>query len=271
MSQSANEDKYYLKRDYTAATRLNAQQYLWQQELRFNLHPDIPALEDGARIADVAAGTGVWLLEVAHYLPNVQCDGFDISLAQCPPKKWLPANITFSAWNMFDEPPENMVGIYDVVHLRHVILVIDQGDPVPAVKNLAKLLKPNGYLQWDEIDLSRTTVKAVDNSVKVEAMTKMDILMKGRGTQNWILNLPETLNGNGFHDAKLHRFAPQDAWLKLQTDIHMLSWTEINSNMPDGDARKAELAEMIADVYDESKQGAAHGVDKLVFVARKSA
>jgi hypothetical protein len=51
-----------LSHHFTSACRLNAKHYVWQQGLGFNLHPNIPFPNDGDAFADVAAGTGAWLL-----------------------------------------------------------------------------------------------------------------------------------------------------------------------------------------------------------------
>ena len=266
-------DNYILARDFTASIRLNCQHYIWLQELGYNLHPSIPvsSLGENPRIADVATGTGVWLLEIARSHPTATCDGFDISLEQAPPAVWLPNNVTFSAWNMFNPPPAHLVGTYDIVHIRLVTLVIENKDPVSTIRNLAALLKPNGYIQWDEIDLSETTVAHAEGPMgKMDAVRKMDALMKGHGSHEWILKLPESMTDNGFEGAKLWRVKPNMALVKHYTDCHTLSFAEIASKMPDSSDRKREFQRMVQDVGEETKRGAVHGVAKVVCVGRKS-
>jgi hypothetical protein len=73
MSQARAE--YALRRDYAASSRsvprrnrsslshadscrLNYQSYLWRESLGYLIHPQIPKLAAGARIADVGTGTG---------------------------------------------------------------------------------------------------------------------------------------------------------------------------------------------------------------------
>ncbi|MCJ1421201.1 hypothetical protein MMC32_007563 [Xylographa parallela] len=269
MAQDSQSNNYLLGRNYTAATRLNAQHYIWNQQLGYNLHPDIICPKDGARIADVATGTGMWLLEAARAYPNAQCDGFDISLAQCPPQIWLPNNVSLSIWDIFQEPPESFIGTYDIVHVRLLTLVIDH-DPVPVIKRIVKLLKPGGYIQWDEMDITHSIVASVNDSVKIEAMTRMDRIMKSHSAQHWILRLAELLNQHGFEHAQLHRVPQHLSYLKAQTDLHTLSFAEVAANMPQSDERKAEFTQLVADVYDESTKGAAHGCAKVVFVAQKA-
>ena len=151
-----------------ASTRLNSQHYIWTQELGFNLHPSIPLPQKqlDARIADVATGTGVWLLEIAREYPKIQCVGLDISLTQCPPEQWLPQNVTLQQWDMFQDPPPHLFGTFDIVHVRLVLLVIDK-DPLPTIRNLTKLLKPGGWIQWDEIDVFDTTIIAASSSSRL--------------------------------------------------------------------------------------------------------
>lgn len=62
----AEEDSYVLDRGYSAACCLNYQSYLWKDILGFFSHPSIPPLKGGTRIADVAAGTGAWILGPAR-------------------------------------------------------------------------------------------------------------------------------------------------------------------------------------------------------------
>lgn len=266
-------DTYILKRDFTASVRLNCQHYIWLQELGYHIHPSIPlsSLGQNPRIADVATGTGAWLLEVARSHPTATCDGFDISLAQTPPALWLPKNVSFYQWNMFEPPAAQLLHSYDIVHIRLVNLVIANKDPVGTIRNLAALLKPNGYIQWDEIDISDTVIAhAAGDGGKVDAIRKMDGLMKGHGSFEWVLKLPEIMKENGFEEADMWRVKPDMSWVKFYTDCHTLSFAEIASNMPEGDDRKGDFERLVVDVGEETKQGGVHGVAKVVCVGRKA-
>ena len=41
---------------------------------------------------------------------------------------------------MFTEPPAELVGQYDIVHIRHVTLVVKDNNPLPIIQNMRKLL-----------------------------------------------------------------------------------------------------------------------------------
>lgn len=171
---SGTTESYALKRDFQANTRLTAQHYLWKDTLKFNLHPSVPVPPRDARIADVATGNGIWLLDLSAAVPpTTQLDGFDISLDQCPPSAWLPHNLKLHTWNAFDEPPPEFVWAFDIVHVRLVTVVIRENDPRPLLSNLCKLLKPGGYLQWDEVDSLDFHVRATNPSVAKDKVERL--------------------------------------------------------------------------------------------------
>ena len=83
----------------------------------------------------------IWLLELARQLPSTdQLDGFDIDLGQCPPKQWLPSNVTMNALDIFAPVPENLVGKYDIVHIAIVFSLVKNDNPTPLLSNLLMML-----------------------------------------------------------------------------------------------------------------------------------
>ena len=83
--------------------------------------------------------------------------------------------------NAFDEIPHDMIGKFDIVHVRAFGVVITRSNPESLLRNLIKMLseftlilkvniiqifmyleeansEPGGYPQWDELD--RATVEA---------------------------------------------------------------------------------------------------------------
>lgn len=72
-----------------------------------------------------------WLLQVAKELgPNARVDGFDISLALCPPQKSLPSNVTISEWDVFNPLPEGTEGQYDLVHVRFLFAALPKSTDI---------------------------------------------------------------------------------------------------------------------------------------------
>ncbi len=84
----------------------------------------------------------MWLRDISRTLPpTTQLDGFDISLKQAEPLAWFPPNVTLRNWDAFSDVPADLVGKYDVVHLRLFVFVVpSEAGPKPLLQNLMKLL-----------------------------------------------------------------------------------------------------------------------------------
>ena len=86
----------------------------------------------------------IWMVDTASSLSaTVSFDGFDICLDQTPAPAFLPNNVHLHHWDMFQEPPPEFIGQFDLVHVRLVTLVIKDNDPEPLIRNLRKLLSMN--------------------------------------------------------------------------------------------------------------------------------
>ena len=119
---------FKLDRTHAASCRLNLQHYLWREALEYDIHPSIPVSKNSI-IADIACGTGLWLMQVARKLPDAELDGLDIDLAQATSEQCLPPNVRLRKWNIFDDVPGDLAGKYDYIHVRLLILVIENSDP----------------------------------------------------------------------------------------------------------------------------------------------
>lgn len=73
-----------LERSHIASCRLNLQHYLWKAAIGYSVHPSIK-LSSTAVVADIAAGTCMWLVDMAQSYPTVQFEGFDNNLVSHTP------------------------------------------------------------------------------------------------------------------------------------------------------------------------------------------
>ncbi|GAB1311029.1 Methyltransferase domain-containing protein [Madurella fahalii] len=269
-----NGQGYILNRDrsHAAASRLNLQFYLWKDALKFNIHPSISAsLSKTAAIAEVASGTGIWLIDVSRELPEAQLDGLDYNLDQAPHPKWLPRNVKMRYWNVFDDVPEDLVGKYDYVHTRLLLLVVESKNPSPIIRNLRKLLKPGGYLQWDELDTVNMTVKKVDPSQQTPALDQLRDWSWADGRHDWTVKLPQFMTEEGFEDAKAYFFGDPPELARAFNEQHLLTAEEFAEGLAKLGKQEAasRYFKLVADAYDESVAGAALCVPRVVCVARK--
>jgi hypothetical protein len=66
--------------------------------------------------------------------------GFDISADQYPPEEWLPENVSLHEQDAFKPFAPELVGSFDVVHLRFVITLLNAENIRPLLDNLKTLL-----------------------------------------------------------------------------------------------------------------------------------
>ena len=268
----ADDHEYMLGGSYTATSRLNYQFYLWKESLHFNIHPSIPLPPRGACVADVATGTAIWLTDLAGEMPpDAQLNGFDIDLDQAPPNAWLPPNVSLSKWSVFDEPPEGMIGIHDVVHVRLLGFVVKHGNPRPILRNLLKLLKPGGYLQWEDFNCPGTTVKSMSRGLYTPSLHKIKKLVYSQGRNNWAIELAETFKQEGLLDSKTNHYGDRLELIKANSDQHLLTFEEFASNLEHtGQGAEAEAVyKLIQGAHKESLQGAALCMPRVVCIGRK--
>ncbi|RYP61548.1 hypothetical protein DL769_007648 [Monosporascus sp. CRB-8-3] len=196
---------YPLSRDFVDFNRLNLQHHLWKDIFGYTLSPKIPRDKKFLKVADIATGTGVWLLDLHTQLDPVtetELVGFDVDINQVGPKEWLPNNLSIREWSVFDDVPEDLVGTFDIVNVRLIVFVIEE-DPAPVLRNLTKLLKPGGYLQWCEIDLESQHVETISPDVPtdcLQAVQELTVLENTRLFPKWVRRLKETFEVEGLQD-----------------------------------------------------------------------
>ena len=286
---------YVLKRNYAATTRLNCQTFLWKLELGWSLHPSVAsAIQLAAEssktpcIADLATGTALWALDIARDFPAAKIDGFDISLLQCPPSQWLPRNITVRQWDIFSSLDPALEGRYDVVHIRLLLLVIHENDPRPLLRNALRMLKPGGWLQWDDLDpWAAHTVSAAPEEKKADndhgtgdGNTANNVEKKSTTgfqkkqeltameTLRWVQELHSTIQEVGFEEVRREEIGCDLGLAKYYQDMQFLVMEEEAASK--GTEQEKETVERaIEEGVVESQAGRARVTPKVVCLGRK--
>ncbi|KAJ5114214.1 hypothetical protein N7456_002748 [Penicillium angulare] len=189
-------DDYVLGRGLADSVRLDAQHLLWKMHKGYELHPLIPRT-DNMKIAEIGTGTGIWLFDIARQLPSsVQLHGFDISDNQYPSKELWPKNVSLGLLNSLIDPPAHLVGQYDVVHLRMWVPNIRGNDTSALIQHVKSLLKPGGYIQWEDADLVHQYVKGPKAQEFERRINK--IFDKAGLDFRWVSDIPDRLTEKGF-------------------------------------------------------------------------
>lgn len=238
MEEEKPAEQYPFNRNALASTRLDLQHQLWATSTGFLLHPKI-SVPDNAMIADVGCGTGIWSLSLATQLQkspqNATIEAFDISLAQTLPKQWSPPSVTFQQLNIFDLLPAHLSGRYDVVHIRLFMLVVEKGDPNPLLRQLLKLLKPSGYLQWQEYDPNMDTLLLADPTTTAPKLQALRDMFKSAAANapdmNWVNDMHTRFEREGGELLVNERVWTAKEMLGLKQEITFLACREWAANM----------------------------------------
>jgi hypothetical protein len=71
---------------------------------------------------------------------DARLQGFDISPTHFPAPGFLPKNLSMHVWDAFSELSAELVGAFDVVHIRAITSAVKDNHVEPLMKNLVKML-----------------------------------------------------------------------------------------------------------------------------------
>lgn len=237
-------------RNFRSSARLHLQHFLIQNTIGYLLEPTIEEFVIGPRrsqqikVADLACGNGIWLSELYSTLTraniSAQLDGFDINPINFPNPTHLPASVSLKQLDILAKPlPVELIGVYDIVHIRAIPSVVTKsgGDPTPVLSVASQLLKPGGFLQWDECQWGRLIAESPSPEIKKGACDLVIRILKrtrqARGVRtDWVDVLGTHLGQHGFEDTRQHRHETRKQDLKGWTEDHLMIWDESDNHFP---------------------------------------
>ncbi|KAH8811020.1 hypothetical protein F5884DRAFT_830933 [Xylogone sp. PMI_703] len=216
---TVQEELYILhKRDEVERKRLDAQHLFLQRVLDNELIPKKIPTQGIKAVADVACGTGNWILDVRDWLARIKpqdCNkaryfhGFDITDKLFPSPESLGKDIAFSTHDMTKAFPSEFHGKFDIVHVRLLVFAVTIHQIPDILKNLVELLAPNGYLVWDDFVIAETTFNGGPKGRNVEYLELVRNYATSVGFSN---DLPRVVKivleeDMGFRDVDVLRYS----------------------------------------------------------------
>lgn len=240
---TTSEDKYLLDRDALASARLRLQHFAIIQLQHWYLPPDVETYLqslDRPRVLDLATGNGIWATELADRYPQMNVTGLDISDSQFPSAAETPENVSFAVHDAFNAVPEHYIGAFDSVHLRLTVGWIYNHNAEELLRNALKMLKPGGYLQWEEnvgpdADRPHDGIWHIkpDGSFERAWPSWLRVLSSPAllTAFHWLQDLPARYKSFGLSEIQVHRPQPRKAILRTQVEV--LRWTvaEVHGTM----------------------------------------
>lgn len=133
------------------------------------------------------------------------------------------------------------------------------------------MLKPGGYLQWDELDCVNMCVKKVDPTVKAPALDQLREISYSNGQYDWVLTIPGMMAETGFQGASIDFIRDPDELIRAFNEQHLLTmeflvWSVARSGEKE---TASKFFQLFRDGYQESVGGAALCIPRIVCCARK--
>ncbi|KAI0509032.1 S-adenosyl-L-methionine-dependent methyltransferase [Xylaria bambusicola] len=204
--------------------RLNQQFDLMTKNMGYILHPSLK-LPPVPHIADIGTGTARFIICLHPQFPEAVFEGFDISPALFPPRDALPSSVTLSVLDLKQPFLEDMHGQYDLVHLRLLVSAMRPEDWAPAVRNIFLLLRPGGYIQWEECEFLNAEWRKTTPDARFETAKSMT---------------------DAFSDALHQQF--QHGWNTLPKQMREAGFTSVVTDVVSSDRLPETRSDMTASI-----------------------
>ncbi|KAI1204889.1 uncharacterized protein F4807DRAFT_315677 [Annulohypoxylon truncatum] len=277
-AEDYDQSKYWVApaRNFRSSARLHLQHFLVQNTLGYLLEPTVAksvgSSSQQLKVADLACGNGIWLSELHSSLAkdgvSAQLDGFDINPINFPDPAYLPTSVSLKKLDILKKPlPAGLKGIYDVVHIRAFVSVIPDSDHLtPVLSAASELLKPGGFLQWEECRGDRFIVESPSSRIsKTACDTIVQVLQGGlqtKGIRNdWVDVLDTHLDKFGFQNVFLRVQEKRKQDFKAWTEDYLMVWEELaaffppKAKEPDAPLTREAWVDLFARGVKETEQG----------------
>lgn len=137
--------------------RLDFQHHVFLKQTDNKLIPEsvaahLSSLHRPVAVADVGTGTGIWIQHLAAQLPPTsRLDGYDFDTSKFSDASKIPGNVKLAFADAMKPFPQEILGIYDLVHVRCLMFALRSHEWEIVAANLRTLLQPGGYLFWEEL------------------------------------------------------------------------------------------------------------------------
>ncbi|CAI2163940.1 6634_t:CDS:2 [Funneliformis geosporum] len=168
-------------------------------------------LTRGIKVLDVGSGPGTWIFDMSSDFPRSQFVGIEIQSFMLPTIH--PSNTHFIHNDILHGipfPPNS----FDYIHMRNMNLCFTEKQYEQIIRELIDLLKPNGYLELCEQEISSYNMGPVTRKISDE-MGKI-LIQKSM---------------NPFVSSRLHVFMKKYGLQKVQREMVMLPMSELDGKI----------------------------------------
>ncbi|KAL4747552.1 hypothetical protein BDW72DRAFT_182562 [Aspergillus terricola var. indicus] len=174
--------------------------------------------------------------------------------------------------------PDTLRGVYDIVHIRLLSFVLQDDEIERVARNVMQLLKPGGYIQWGEPDVSSFRIETIDSQAAAgcrhpaahAALTELLHVSQAQDSRlkpTWVPKLPFILESLGLESVESDvKDAPPD--VAMATHNCNLAIHELIARKTGNHAVREQLERIIPLAVRESREGAFWAFTRWVVVGR---
>ncbi|KAI9032669.1 hypothetical protein CLU79DRAFT_727379 [Phycomyces nitens] len=205
----ASEPNHFLKSDDDEVDRIQLKNDLvklaFEGEFKFPFR--FQDLKNG-RVLDVGCGPGSWCIDIARKYPSVQVIGVD-SEDMFPDPVTVPENCQLVRYNVLDGLSGFEDCSLDFVHIRFMALSFTADQYSRVIKDCWRILRPGGYLEMMEADITIYSPGPVTAKINKEVAT----VANDRGFKPWLARqLAELVPQDALDRQERYRSLPLGLW-----------------------------------------------------------
>ncbi|KAK6201768.1 hypothetical protein LQW54_009347 [Pestalotiopsis sp. IQ-011] len=188
----------------------------------------------------------------------------------------LPSTVELRTLDVLSAPlPQELIGAFDVVHVRAFASIIVNSNITPLLTAALSLLKPGGWLQWEETKADRFLVQSPSPEITSTACDTFSHILKASGEARgldagFIEHLDKGLADLGFHEVYLTRTKKREQDYKAWTEDYLMVFEELWVHFPSAaDSPQAPMTreswlDLFGKAVHETEQGIAIHQDEII-------
>ncbi|KAI0428705.1 hypothetical protein F5Y09DRAFT_343416 [Xylaria sp. FL1042] len=231
-------------KNFRSSVRLRLQHQLWYSTtgslLDYRVKTSIKRGEH-LKLADLGCGNGAWLINLSEELSNdrfrFQLEGYDINETNFPLPAFLPKSIRLSKLDILSkELPDDITGTFDIVCIRAFSSIIFNNDTKPLLSSVLALLKPGGWVQWEEMGPDFIVKTPSPEQSKGSCEMLAQLMKRGQDTQgmklDFVREFYQHLDDAGFQDVHVCEHGIPKQHYQGWTENFLMIWEEAASFHP---------------------------------------
>ena len=153
---------------------------------------------------------------------------------------------------------------------------MQRDDMKGVLTKLLDMLKPGGWLQWDELDcvgmcIKRPPFSSSGTEMCTPALERVMDACRAGGRHDWVLDLASVAQEVGFGEVRMERIGDRDDLVRAFGEQHLVTMEEFARGLGRvGNVEEGRtILEIVRKAYGETVAGAALSIPRVVMLGNR--